>query len=262
MMTRFALTGCALALTSICTTGVQAGATVDLELSLVIDASGSINSKEFALQMNGYQAAFLNSDVQKVITTSSNGVAVNTIFFATRAKVAIPFTVLRTSADINTFASQLGALSTNRPTDIGFSTDIRDGINLATATTFGNDIKSAKQIIDVSGDGLANARSSAQARDAAFKKGIDVINALVVGSSLTSFFEDNVIIGDGATAFVAKSFDEFEKVVTNKVSTEIKDGIGPAPNPTPAPTGIPSPSAALAGLVMLGLVGVRRRRNG
>ena len=42
---------------------------VDLELALLVDVSGSVNSSEYALQRDGYKNAFLSNAVQNAIQT-------------------------------------------------------------------------------------------------------------------------------------------------------------------------------------------------
>lgn len=57
----------------------QAATPVALELSLLIDTSGSVDSSEFALQRNGYVNAFNSAAVQTAIANLSGGIAVNLI---------------------------------------------------------------------------------------------------------------------------------------------------------------------------------------
>ncbi len=52
---------------------------VDLQLSLVIDDSSSINNSEFSQQINGYANAFRQTEVIDTIVNSPNGIAVNTV---------------------------------------------------------------------------------------------------------------------------------------------------------------------------------------
>lgn len=55
---------CGLSVVAISTTADAASLTpVDLELSLIVDVSGSIDSTEFNLQKNGYVDAFANADL-------------------------------------------------------------------------------------------------------------------------------------------------------------------------------------------------------
>ena len=57
-------------------TPAAAGAPVELELVLAVDASSSVDDGEFALQMQGIAAAFRNPDVQAAIRgTGDRGIA-------------------------------------------------------------------------------------------------------------------------------------------------------------------------------------------
>jgi hypothetical protein len=68
---------------------------VDVELSLVIDASGSINAQEYLLQMQGYTDAFRNAAVQQAIWDGTYGrIAVNTILFESDSQLALDWMLI------------------------------------------------------------------------------------------------------------------------------------------------------------------------
>lgn len=228
---------------------VQAAEDVDLELSLSIDSSGSISTSEFNLQMQGYKAAFLDPTVQASIAAAPKGVAVNVVFFASSASVGLPFQILRSEADATAFANTVGSLA--RPFSGGTAIDA--GINLSTSSIFSNDINSDIQIIDVSTDGVPNSvAATGAARDAALAAGVDTINGLAIGSGANvGTINTYVIGGTGAQTFVATSFADFEDAVIKKIRFEVS---------RPNPNVIPTPTAAFAGLALLGVVGARRRR--
>lgn len=229
---------------------------VDLELSLVVDSSGSISTNEFNLQKKGYENAFRNATVKSKIAAAPKGIAVNFIFFASRAHQVIPFTHLRTEADSEAFADSINTLKR-----LTGGTNIAGGIGLAEATLFGNKFDGAKQIIDVSADGVHNVgrvnlreKNLRLARDKAVRRGVDIINAITIGRSISKRYADrNIIAGQGAKTFVSTGFDTFENAVIEKIAFEIGQGTGPTP--------IPSPTAAVAGLAMLGVIVGRRRRR-
>lgn len=239
-------------------------APVALELSLVIDVSGSVSLAEYNLQRQGYQNAFLDGTVQSNIASffGVGGIAVNVIQFSDNAVQAIGWTLLDSVADINAFAAAIGSMA--RLSSGG--TDVQDGMNLAIASFSSNGYEGARRVIDVSGDGHQNtdpactiptaplynaACASVQAaRDAAAAAGI-VINGLAIedgtygATGLTSWYNTNVRTADGFV-FTA-TFDSFETAVTNKIGREI---IGTVPEPGT----VLLLSAALAGF------GVARRR--
>lgn len=52
---------------------------VALELSLVVDVSGSVDGSEYQTQMQGYKQAFLNPTIQANILSLTGGMAVNVL---------------------------------------------------------------------------------------------------------------------------------------------------------------------------------------
>jgi len=222
---------------------------VDLELSLVIDSSGSIDDGEFSQQINGYAQAFQQAPIIQSIVDSPNGVAINTILFAGSATEVIPFTQLQTATDVANFVSDLQAI--NRITG---GTDVPDGINLAVLTIADNNFESGNIIIDVSGDGTSNVFQTEAARDGALLAGVTRINALAIESDVVfDFFQDSVVGGAGSFVLKAESFDEFGEAIATKLSAEfdVQD-----------PIGVPEPSVITMlgfGLVIFGFA--MRRRN-
>lgn len=227
---------------------------VDLELSLVIDSSGSIDGGEFSQQIDGYAAAFRQTAVVNSIAASPNGIAVNTILFASDASEVITFQHLQTEQDVLDFADALAAV-----TRVTGGTDIADGINLAVETLNTNAFESGNIIIDVSGDGEQNtAGDPAASRDAALSAGVSRINGIAIGDDdIFDFYQANVIGGVDAFVLQADSFDEFDAAIADKIELEV--GV-PGPDPLP-PVAVPAPGAlGLIGLGVFALGCVLRRR--
>ena len=194
-------------------------ALVDLELSLVIDVSGSVSTGEYTLQMDGYANAFRDTSVQQNIAASTNGIAVNVVFFASSyySTALDAFTILTSAAQANAYADLLDNFS--RPG--GGGTAIYAGINRAVDLLLNNGLDATVgTVIDVSGDGASTSSTTAASRDAAVAQGF-TINGLPIGStSLATFYNDYVIGGPGAFVQPASSFTDFETAVINKISAE------------------------------------------
>lgn len=234
-------------------TGTAKAIPVDLELSLVIDSSGSISSTEFNQQIGGYAEAFRQTAVVDSIASSTNGIAVNTILFSSIATEVIPFTQLQTAGDVANFAAALESIAR-----ISGGTDVAAGMLLATETIGTNQFDSGNIIIDVSGDGISNQTSVAAARDAALSAGVSRINGIAIGGDfIADFYRDNVIGGPDAFVLQANSFDEFDAAIANKIQVEVG-----APPPNPGPLPVPAPGAiGLIGLGLLALGFMTRRRS-
>lgn len=197
---------------------------VDLELSLVIDVSGSVDPNEYILQLEGYAKSFESSSLQTAISAGGQGqIAVNMVQFSSGAAESIGWTLISDSTSSNAFAQALR--SATRLFDGG--TNIDAGINTAYPLFATNGYSAPRQVIDVSGDGSGGATGAA--RDAALAAGIDTINGIVIGGSVSvrETYENFVISPDG---FVeeAPTFAEFEPAVLRKLTREISGDNGSA----------------------------------
>ncbi len=91
---------------------------VDLELSLVVDVSGSVDNNEYELQVQGYVNAFNNSTIQALFEgPNAVAVAVNMIMFAQDAIEIVPWTLIDSSTAAADFATAISlfADSDDRP---------------------------------------------------------------------------------------------------------------------------------------------------
>lgn len=185
---------------------------VDVELSLLVDVSGSVDANEFIIQREGYSNAFRYPEViNDILHGGPNGaVAVNMIYWSgddpdpnIGAREVIPWRILASAQDIADFADLIDA--TLRPTDLGTHTNIAGAIDFAWPLFGANGFEAPQKIIDVSGDGIENVwwfgeTETQAARDRALAAGINAINGLVikdpsVHDDVTKFYEDAVIGG-------------------------------------------------------------------
>lgn len=220
---------------------------VDLELALLVDSSGSISASEFALQRDGYAAAF-NTPTLQAAFDAGRSVAATLIYWssASQQSVAVGWTLINSAASSASFADLITA--TVRPFSGG--TSIGPALEFATPLFASNDFDSARQVIDVSGDGTSSAATTQAARDAALAAGIDQINGLAIGSqTITNFYQDSVIGGPGAFVVSAGGFDDFSGAINEKLGKEIIQ------------QPIPEPGTYALMLAGLGLLGFMRHRN-
>lgn len=223
---------CAIAILSLATS-VASAVVVDTKLALVIDVSGSVDATDYALQMDGYEAAFNNAAVQANIDGLTTGIAVEVFFFSNTAVSAGVETLLTSAADASAFATVIGGLA--RPFSAG--TNPASGMDLAIDWLLNTSLwESSNLIMDVSGDGTGTSSSDQAQRDDAHANGI-VINGLAIDD--LPFFSDGCgaagyytlnIITPGASCFQATGFGDFERAVISKIQAETGGGTVPEPS--------------------------------
>ena len=235
--------------------GGQASAIpVALELALLVDTSGSVTAAEYALQRDGYMNAFLNATVQANIATLTGGIAVLYMEWSGTGQQIVKQNWIHISnaAQATAFANTIGTFTQ------AFSGSTAPGSALNFATPLfgtetggaGNGFESARQVIDVSGDGAQNAGANTlAARNAALAAGVDTINGLAILGEvgLAAFYQNNIVGGTNAFLEIAANFSDFQDAVIRKIGREIIN--------------VPEPgSLALVGLA-LAAVGVATRRK-
>lgn len=240
---------------AVCTSANAATLTsVDIELSLLVDVSGSIDANEFNLQKQGYADVFSDASLfNNFISQGKEGkIAVNYIYWSssTQQQEAVGWTLIDSVQASQNFADAIKAAS--RPFLGGTSPG--SAIDFATPLFSNNQFDGERQVIDVSGDGIGIASNTANARDNALNAGIDAINGIVIGgsSSVKDFYENNVIAGvngDGNPGFIveANTFEDFGNAIDNKIKAEIIL--------TPPTTSIPEPGT-IFGLIAVAGFGV------
>jgi Protein of unknown function (DUF1194) len=205
---------------------------IDLQLVLAVDASGSVNQYRFELQKQGYAAAFRNPRVLRAIRQGIAGAIVVTMTQWTGPDMqvqAVDWTVIRDEATANAFAAAIddaprqlfsGGTSISGAIDHGVS------LLLNTAKTYPD----ARRVIDVSGDGSNNrGRPATFARDDAIRAGVTIngLPIMALEPYLDRYYWDNVIGGPGSFMVTAQNYETFGEAVLKKLITEIAD-LGPA----------------------------------
>ncbi|ELS01653.1 Protein of unknown function (DUF1194) [Xenococcus sp. PCC 7305] len=129
--------------------------TVDVELVLSVDVSGSISNNEFNLQHQGYVDAFKDPGLISAIESLPNGLAVTLQYWSNSAHSEIGWYLVKDAASAQTFSNAIAAAG--RPS-YG-NTHLADAINSATNLLLTNNYEGQALVIDVSGDGLDNTAS-------------------------------------------------------------------------------------------------------
>ena len=227
---------------------------VTAELMLSVDISGSIDSYEYNLQMDGYAEAFRDKDVINAIENMPDGLAVNLQFWASKPAPDMGWRVLKTKQDALNFANEID--NKKRPSkhsksiwkgSIGGSTNITGAVTAATDLITNNQYDGNIRVIDISGDGISNSKqytgnvkgvkynycqiaenlSCAQlkkASDAAVSQGI-TINGLPIDPSPNQYiaaqYQSHIVGGDGSFVEVSNGFEDFTRAAKQKIKREM-----------------------------------------
>jgi hypothetical protein len=205
---------------------------VDLQLVLAVDASGSVSEERFELQKRGYVAAFRSPQLVRAISSGpARAMAVTMVQWtgpALQVQV-VPWMIVNDEASMELFAVAIAAAPRQL---FGGGTSISGAIDHA-LTLFGTGpFSGGRRVIDISGDGRNNrGRPAAEARDDAVRAGASIngLPILAIEPDLETFYRDNVIGGPGAFVIAAASFATFADAILKKLIIEISDGGGMRP---------------------------------
>ncbi len=207
----------------------------DLELVLLADASGSIDTREIALQREGYAEAITDPEVLAAIAGTAYGeIAVTYVEWAADQAVVAGWTRIADAEDAAGFAAVLRETPRRAYGRNAIGAALLEGLRLMEE----NDIRGWRRVIDFSGDS-ANSYSgpsieAARARVLAAGVTINALPILRAGDpgraqgGLEAAYEDRIIGGPGAFMVTAESRASFAEAVKRKLVLEIS-GTGGAP---------------------------------
>ncbi|MFY0691957.1 MAG: DUF1194 domain-containing protein [Paracoccaceae bacterium] len=206
-----------------------------LALALGLDVSGSVDEREYRLQLDGLAAA-LSSDrvAQKLLASPDTPVAIAIYEWSgLRAqRLILDWTLVRKDEDLERITATLTAY-TRRPENQ--ATALGAAMRYA-ADLFERGPACWQKTLDLSGDGKNNEGypPTTLHRDPDFA---DItVNGLVIGSDsqtgdderqmeimeLSAYFRRRVIHGPGAFIEVALGFEDYERAMTRKLLREVE----------------------------------------
>lgn len=210
---------------------------VDLELVLLADASGSIDSNETRFQRQGYADAITDPRVISAIDQTLLGkVAVTYVEWADKdhQDVVVPWTIIDGPETAKAFAEALVAPPRRAYGRNAIGAALLKGLELIES----NDHEGLRKVIDFSGDSANNwnGPSIASARETVLAAGITV-NGLPIAcracsqpraEDLESIYAERIIGGPGAFVLTADDGESLADAVRRKLILEIS---GTLPGP-------------------------------
>ena len=220
---------------------VRAETPVDLQLVVAVDASGSVDDREYALQLGGIAAAFRDARVLRAIAegpTGRIGVALVGWAESNRPKAASRWHIVDDAASAEIFARTVETFG--RP--VGGGTGIGRAMTFSVTLLERSGLAGTRRVIDISGDGRETTFREwsvppEQARHAAIDRGI-TINGLAILSEdpdLEAYYARSVIAGPGAFVMTVATIEDFSIAMRTKLIREITGAlvIGSAGPPRP-----------------------------
>ena len=205
----------------------QSGNEVDLELVLAVDASGSVNAREFKLQLDGIAAGLRDPSVLEAIRSGPNGrIAVNLLVWAEARwpKDSTGWFVIADADD----AERAAGIIEDHPRRLNGGTGLGDGLASALRSISGNSIASLRQVVDVSGDGRETTPREfsvliGQARAMAIVRGVTVNGLAILNedAGLADYYRNRMQVGPGSFTMSARDYNDFAEAMRRKLLREI-----------------------------------------
>ena len=191
----------------------------ELALVLAVDVSGSVDSREYRVQMNGLALALGDGSVADALIDAQAQITLVQWTGASRQRQTIPWTAINGIEDVEALAARI---NDDQRRWRNFSTAIGEAIEVS-AALFHAVPQCKRRVIDVSGDGISN--EGVEPRDLlGLIRSQDItINAIAIETEetdLTAYFFENLIVGEGAFVITASGFDDYPEQIRRKLQRE------------------------------------------
>ncbi|MEM1005895.1 MAG: DUF1194 domain-containing protein [Pseudomonadota bacterium] len=192
----------------------------DLALALAVDVSGSVDSVEYRIQMDGLAAGLRDPVVSEALVRAQANLMLVQWTGASRQRITIPWTPMDSFRTLDAFAARVAE---DPRVWRNFSTAIGEALE-TTVSTFDTVSHCRRLLIDISGDGVSNEGiEPSHVRDLLRIRGVTV-NAIAIEESepdLTAYFFENVISGEGAFVVSASGFADYPERIRKKLLREV-----------------------------------------
>jgi hypothetical protein len=226
----------ALALGALALVALAAGPAVACRLALVLalDVSGSVDAREYDLQVEGVARALGDAEVRSAILSDPGAPVEIAIFEWSGSRFqrqVVDWTTLGSPAAIDGVAGRLSRWSripAPEATGIGSAMQVAAG-------QLGDGPACWRQVLDISGDGKNNDWPSPRQVRESGALGQITVNALVIGSApirgetraagvaeLVAYFHAEVLHGPGAFVETALGYEDYADAMKRKLLKELQ----------------------------------------
>ena len=192
----------------------------DLALALAVDVSGSVDQKEYSIQMQGLATALRDPVIAGALIDAKAQLKLVQWTGSSRQRTTLPWTGIESFTDLEGFAD---SVARDARVWRNYSTAVGEALEF-TIQDFDAVDHCARRMIDLSGDGPSNEGVEPWDIHAALRdKGV-VVNAIAIEASepgLTEYFFENVIVGEGAFVVTAASFADYPAQIRKKLLREV-----------------------------------------
>ncbi|TRD23063.1 DUF1194 domain-containing protein [Palleronia caenipelagi] len=212
--------------------GTAADAECRQALALGLDISGSVDAREYRLQLDGLAAALMSDEVQSAffaIRSSHVDVAVYEWSGQQSTRITVPWTEVTAPDALAGIATRLS--QARRP---AADTTTALGAAMTTGATLLAERDCWRRVLDLSGDGISN--TGPRPRDIRLSDSELTINGLVVAAEgasqadrspvaaheLRRYFEAEVIRGPHSFVETAIGFENYSNAIKRKLLRELQ----------------------------------------
>jgi len=196
----------------------------DLALALAVDVSGSVDSREFEIQMTGLANALRDYTIGEALVRAGATITVIQWTGKTRQHVAIDWTPVRTFEELELLAQQVAETERrwrNFATAIGSALEVAIG-------AFTHAPECRRRVIDVSGDGVSNEGPEPKAFKPSLSAADITVNALAIEGAdddVSGYYWENVIHGEGAFVITADGYNAYPEQIRQKLLKEVVEQV-------------------------------------
>lgn len=191
----------------------------DLALLLAVDVSGSVDAKEYRIQMDGLAHALRDGIVADALVEQRAQIALVQWTGASRQQQTIAWTHIATYGDVLALADQIAQ---DPRIWRNYSTAIGEALAVS-RLAFGPVGHCARKVIDVSGDGVSNEGIEPTTQRPLLGQDNITVNAIAIETDqtdLTAYFFENLITGPGAFVVTANGFEDYPEQIKRKLQRE------------------------------------------